>query len=244
MFSSSYRPRSQLKNLVIAPDIVDCSSIAKSMGVIFNNSLWMVPHVAAVWKSSFIHLRNIFKICNIISHDTSKTLIHAFATARISYCNSLLYGQPKCILRRLQSVLNSAAILIHLTSRHKHITPLLILLHWLPIDHKLTFKIVWLHLKVFKVFHLTISLILSSVIHLVDFLDPLINCYFVHLSLISRLTVTGHLLLQHSLFGMHLNSSLDLVIPFLLLNLSLRLGLLKFLMMLSYRMMMFHRTMM
>ena len=204
----------------------------------------MVPHVTAVWKSSFFHLRNIFKICNIISHDTSKILIHAFTTARINYCNSLLYCQPKCILRRLQSVLNSATILIHLTSRHKHIPALLILLHWLPIDHKLTFKTVWLHLKLFKVLHLTISLILSSVIHLVDFLDPLIDCYFVHLSLISRLTVAGHLLLQHSLFGVHLNSSLDLAIPFLLLTLSLRLGFLKFLMMLSYRMIMFHRTMM
>ena len=138
VFSSSYRPRPQLKNLVIAPDIVDCSTI----GVIFNNSLSMVPHVTAVCKSSFFHLRNIFKICNIISHDTCKTLIHAFATARIDYCNSLLCGKPKCILRRLQSVLNSAARLIHLTSRHEHVTPLLILLHWLPIEHRLTFKIV------------------------------------------------------------------------------------------------------
>ena len=62
-------------------------------------------------------------------------------TVRIDYCNSLLYGQPKCILRRLQSVLNSAARLIHLTSRHEHITPLLIQLHWLPIEHRITFKI-------------------------------------------------------------------------------------------------------
>ena len=54
------------------------------------------------------------------------------------------------------------------------------------------------------VLHLTISLILSSVIHLVDFLDPLINCHlFVHLpvSLISRLTVAGHLLSQHSVWN-------------------------------------------
>ena len=43
---------------------------------------------------------------------------------------SLLYGQPKCILKRLQSVLNSAARLIHLTSRYEHVTPLLIQLHW------------------------------------------------------------------------------------------------------------------
>ena len=35
------------------------------------------------------------------------------------------------ILRHLQSVLN----------RHEHITPLLIQLHWLPIEHRIGFKI-------------------------------------------------------------------------------------------------------
>ena len=77
-----------------------------------------------------------------LSYDTLKTLIHAFVTARIKYCNSSLYGQPKCILRRLQSVLNGAARLIHLTSRHEHITSLLIRLHWLPIENRISFKIV------------------------------------------------------------------------------------------------------
>ena len=57
------------------------------------------------------------------------------------YCNSLLYGQPKCSLQRLQSVLNSAARLIHLSSRYEHVTPLLIQLHWLPIEQRITFKI-------------------------------------------------------------------------------------------------------
>ena len=101
----------------------------------------MLPHVTAVCKSSFFHLRNIFKIRKFLSHDTRKTLIHAFVTARIDYCNSLLYGQPKCILKRLQSVLNSAARLIHPTSRYEHVTPLLIQLHWLPIEQRITFKI-------------------------------------------------------------------------------------------------------
>ena len=144
VFSSSYRPRPALKNLVTASDTVDCSTTAKNIGVIFNNSLSMLPHVTAVCKSSFFHLRNIFKIRKFLSYDTCKTLIHAFVTARIDYCNSLLYdlyGQPKCILKRLQSVLNSAARLIHLTSRYEHVTPLLIQLHWLPIEQRITFKI-------------------------------------------------------------------------------------------------------
>ena len=89
------------------------------------------------------------------------------------------------------------------------------------------------------VVHLAISLISSGLIHLVDFLDPQINFYFLHLNLILKLVVTGVLLLLHLLFGMHFHSNLDLVIPFLLLNLSSRLGFLKLVMMLSYRKMMF-----
>ena len=88
------------------------------------------------------------------------------------------------------------------------------------------------------VLHLAISLISSSLIHLVDFLDPLINFYFLHLNLILKLMVAGLLLLLHLLFGMHFHSNLDLVIPFLLLNLSSRLDFLKLVMMLSYRMVM------
>ena len=61
--------------------------------------------------------------------------------ARVDYCNSLLYSQSKCILKRLQSVLNSAARLIYLTSKYEHVTPLLIQLHWLPIEQRITFKI-------------------------------------------------------------------------------------------------------
>ena len=109
VFSPCYCPRPTLKNLVIASETVDCSTTAKNIGVIFNNSPSMLPHVTAVCKSSFFNLRNIFKIRKFLSYDTCKILIHAFITSTIDYCNLLLYGQPKCILSRLQSVLNSAA---------------------------------------------------------------------------------------------------------------------------------------
>ena len=53
VFSSSYRPRPALENLVIASDTVDCSTTAKNIGVMFNNSLLMLLHVTAVCKSFF-----------------------------------------------------------------------------------------------------------------------------------------------------------------------------------------------
>ena len=88
VFSPFCRPHPASNNLVIASDTVDRSTIAKNIGVIFNNSLSIVPHVTAVCKPSFFHLRNTFKIRRkFVSHDTCKTLIHAFVTARIDYCN-------------------------------------------------------------------------------------------------------------------------------------------------------------
>ena len=82
-----------------------------------------------------------------LSYGTCKILIHAFIMSRIDYCNSLLYGHLKCILQRLQTVLNGAAGLIHLSSRCKHVTPLLIQLHWLPIEQRITFKIAVIRFK-------------------------------------------------------------------------------------------------
>ena len=104
VLSSSCLPRPVLNNLVIASDIVDFSNIAKNTGVIFSNSLSTVPHFTAVCKSSVFIYALFLQICKFVSHDKSESLIHAFITARTNYCNSLLYGQPKCILRWLDPV--------------------------------------------------------------------------------------------------------------------------------------------
>ena len=60
VFLSSYRPRPALKSLVIASDTVDCSTTAKNIGVTFNNSLSMLPHVTAVCKSLFFSFTQYF----------------------------------------------------------------------------------------------------------------------------------------------------------------------------------------
>ena len=119
---------------------------------------------AAPWFSEEIKLeRRVRRRLERRWRRTRKTLIHAFFTARIDYCNSLLYGQPKCILKRLQSVLNSAARLIHLTSRYEHVTPLLIQLHWLPIEQRITFKIAVITFK---------ALLGAAPSHITDLIKP------------------------------------------------------------------------
>jgi len=53
------------------------------------------------------------------------TLVHAFITSRVDYCNAVLYGIAGYVLRRLKSVLNAAARLITGVRRYEHIMPTL-----------------------------------------------------------------------------------------------------------------------
>ena len=59
--------------------------------------------------------------------DASKTLVHAFVSSRLDYCNTLLFGVDDQQLKRLQSVQNAAARLVTGTrhSDHIYITPVL-----------------------------------------------------------------------------------------------------------------------
>ena len=107
VFSSSYRPRPDMHDLTIVDGIVNCSSTAKDIGVVLDDSMSIVPHITPVCKSAFLHLRtDISKITKFFTTETTKTLLHAFVTSKIDYCNSLLYGAPKYLLHRLQRVLN------------------------------------------------------------------------------------------------------------------------------------------
>jgi hypothetical protein len=117
------------------------SDHARNIAVIFDSTLSMNNHVNNIVKSFFYHLRNIAKIGNFLSYDTAKLLIHAFVSSKLDNCNSLLYGLPKHILRKLQYVQNASARVIAGLRKHDHIKPTLIELHWLPVDRRIEFKI-------------------------------------------------------------------------------------------------------
>ena len=112
----------------------------------------MSKHVTSACKSGFYHLNNIRRIKNDLSRENLLTLVHAFITSTLDYCNSLLYGVPKDQIWKLQRVQNAAVKLALITDigKYSHITPALYDLHWLPIHARIYYKIL---LLAFKVIH-------------------------------------------------------------------------------------------
>ena len=68
-------------------------------------------------------------------------------SSRIDYCNSLLYGVPRCHIDKLQRVQNAAASLVVMQGKLCHITPVLHQLHWLPVSFRINFIILLLTFK-------------------------------------------------------------------------------------------------
>ena len=98
-------------------------------------------------KTAFYHLRNIAKIRNCLSQDNAETLVHAFISSKLDFCDALLYGSPNRLIDRLQYVLNCAARLVTRTRSLEHTTPVLRRLHWLPVRQRTAYKILLLTYK-------------------------------------------------------------------------------------------------
>ena len=100
----------------------------------------MSRHVNAIVKSGYYHLRNIAKIRNVLTLDTTKILIHAFVVSKIDSYNSLIFVLPKHLIDKLQHLLNATARLIMVANKYDSITPILKELQWLPVEQRIIFK--------------------------------------------------------------------------------------------------------
>jgi hypothetical protein len=105
-----------------------------------DSQMSLAAHVSAVCRSGFHQLRQLRPLVGSLSMDATKTLVRAFVSSRLDYCNSLLYGIANGLLQKLQSVQNAAARLVTGSRRSDHITPVLRELHWLPVQ-RIRFKV-------------------------------------------------------------------------------------------------------
>ena len=147
ILSSKYSPIERLIPIKVGDHLISSVTKLRNLGVIMDQHLTMSNHISNVVKIAFLKIREISYYRKFLTPSATKTLIHAYVTSRLDYCNGLLYGLPKDSINRLQSVLNTAARLVTLTRKYDSITPVLKELHWLPIQFRIKYKVI---LQVFK----------------------------------------------------------------------------------------------
>ena len=89
-----------------------------------DSNLSMGDHITKTSSAAFYYLYNIRRIRKYLSKECTETLIHAFISSRLDYCNSLLYGfqalvrfrnckESRALLRALYSKKANFVILRH-----------------------------------------------------------------------------------------------------------------------------------
>ena len=112
-----------INNITVGESVVNTKPIVTNLGSWFDSQLSMPTHISKLCSSAFFHLHNIRRIRKFLSPVETNSLVHAFVTSRVDYCNSLLYGLPASQLNKVQLVLNTAARLVFCAPRFSHITP-------------------------------------------------------------------------------------------------------------------------
>ena len=120
-----------IDHILIGDCVIRPKEVVKNLGTWLDSTLSMNSHVNNTCSNAFYYLYNIRRIRKYLSRRSTETLIHAFVSSRVDYCNSLLYGLPAYQLNKLQRVQNAAARLIFQESKYCHVRPLLYNLHWL-----------------------------------------------------------------------------------------------------------------
>ena len=121
-------------------DVPFVSSV-KNLGVTLDSNLSMSQHISNTCKAAYIQIRHISSIRHLLTTQATQTLVCSLVLSRLDYCNSLLSGCPQYLLDKLQKVQNAVARLVCKAKKSDHIHPILATLHWLPVTHRIQYKI-------------------------------------------------------------------------------------------------------
>ena len=123
------------------------SNQVKLLGVLLDEKLTFTAHVGALCKSTYFHIRALRHIRQTLSTNDEKTVAIALVGSRLDYANSILYGPSAASISKLQRIQNSLARVVTCSKPRSGATRLLKDLHWLPIQHRINFKIATITFK-------------------------------------------------------------------------------------------------
>ena len=119
----------------------------KNLGLIFDSTCCLDVYIANLCRSVNFNLYSVGKIKKYIDGPTAEKMTNSTVTSRLDYCNSLLYGTKQSHIDRPQCCQNNADRVISKRRKFDHISPVLRELHWLPVEHRISYKILLLTYK-------------------------------------------------------------------------------------------------
>ena len=133
-----------LASITIQNSSIPFASNIRTLGVNIDSSLTMSDHVRETVKACNFHIRAIRHICHLLSEQDTTTIAVSLVQSKLDYCNSLLSNTSAENIRSLQRIQNCLARLVLQPTSPAFCTSsksLLQALHWLPVQHRITFKL-------------------------------------------------------------------------------------------------------
>jgi len=146
--ANQLRAASSLTSVKVAGVDLPVADDIKVLGVLLDRRVTFDKHVSAVARSCNYHAQAIRHIWHLLTMDLAQMLACSLILSRIDYCNAVLHGAPSGTIHKLQRVQNNAARIVHQTPRRSHAYPLLKKLHWLPVEQRISYKLVLLTFKI------------------------------------------------------------------------------------------------
>src|SRR5271156_4425825 len=136
--------------ILISGSPVQSVAHMKLIGFTFDESLSLNKYLGDVCCTCNFHIRALRHIRPCLTHDAAATLACCIVSTRLDYCNAALFGTSNHNLDRLQRVQNSLARVVSKAKQRASSSPLLQSLHWLPIRHRIKFKVAMLTFKAYR----------------------------------------------------------------------------------------------
>ena len=129
----------RVSNVAIPP-----VSTVRSLGVTLDQKLSFDQHVTNVCRSCHFHIRALLHVRESLPDEVVKTVACSLVGSRLDYCNGLFAGMTQSNFTRLQRVQNTLTRVVLRRGKFQHIAPALKELHWLPVEHRVTYKLAFL----------------------------------------------------------------------------------------------------
>ena len=145
LFGSSVQlAKCTMESLNVNGEIIPKVNVVRHLGVFLDQNLNFKHHIMTKCTSAMASLAKIKGIRNYLTKEAVETLVLSMAILHLDYCNKILTLVPDVDIKRMQLVQNIAAKLVLGKSKSDSSSQCLHELHWLPIKHRIQYKILCL----------------------------------------------------------------------------------------------------